>query len=735
MSSFKKERIFLIGLLFLAALMVCEALEYRQLLRLTARNSKDQSLLLARQIGNFAHELIIRAKEGGAAIDDYLEKYKFQEGTKTRIIHSPSLNAEYGTEPDEQPETGHEKQSLADGKPRDWETEDFFVAATPLTAEARCQECHHLPDGSGEPVPAGYVIGLLEVKVSKKSMMEARAGLVRHKVLTTALLAFLVSTFLISLYYAGRALKESERKYRSLIETANDAIFVADADTGIISNANRKAGELLGLPVDKIVGMHQSGLHPKEEAERYKEIFQEHIRTGGTITADLFVCREDGRKIPVDISASVMDSGGKKIIQGIFHDITGRKKREEKIKHSLEIEKSLSGIAKLFVANPHPDFHLVLQYLGEVAAANRAYIFLFRENGMKIDNTHEWCDAKTESMKDRLQGLDTSAFPWWMARLEKGEAIMASDVDALPEEAAPERIILKSQSILALLVVPIISPGKRLLGFLGFDDTEKNREWEDEDVQALSTAAEILSNYLARKEAEEKLLSSFREKELLLREIHHRVNNNLHIISGLLSLQSEYLDDPKSVHVFQGCRNRIEMMAFIHEKLYKSENLGRIDFNDFIKHLAYYLSGTYIRSRKNIGLKVEAEGVFFGIDTAIPCGLVINELVSNSLRHAFPGNREGEVKITLYRISDFGMRNGEEPDFFELVVGDNGIGMAKDLDIGKPRSFGLRLAVNLAEKQLHGSVELNRENGTEFRIRFRERKYISRMEGADQYPI
>ncbi|MBI5185669.1 MAG: PAS domain S-box protein, partial [Nitrospinae bacterium] len=393
MSSFKKERIFLIGLSFLAALMVCEALEYRQLLRLTVRNSRDQSLLLARQIGNFAHELIIRSKEGGAAIDDYLEKYEFQEGTKIRVIHSPSLNAEYGAEPDEQPETGHEKQSLSDGKPRDWETEDFFAALTPLPAEPRCRECHHLPDGSGGPVPVGYVIGLLEAKVSKKHMMAARAGLIRHKVLAAALLAFLVSTFLANLYYAERTLRESELKYRSLIETANDAIFVADADTGIISGANRKAGELLGLPVDKIVGMHQSGLPPKEEAERYKEIFQEHIRTGRAITADLFVRRGDGGKIPVDISASVCELAGKKVIQGIFHDITERRKREEKIKHSLGIEKSLSGISNIFVSNPHPDFHLVLQFLAAAIPVNRAYIFLFREKEGKMDNVHEWRDA------------------------------------------------------------------------------------------------------------------------------------------------------------------------------------------------------------------------------------------------------------------------------------------------------------------------------------------------------
>jgi hypothetical protein len=150
------------------------------------------------------------------------------------------------------------------------------------------------------------------------------------------------------------------------------------------------------------------------------------------------------------------------------------------------------------------------------------------------------------------------------------------------------------------------------------------------------------------------------------------------------------------------------------------------------------LSGIYIRSRKNIRLTVEAEGIFLGIDTAIPCGLVINELVSNALRHAFPGNRDGEVKIGLRGIADSGMRNGDlqkgpvtrnpELETIELIVSDNGVGLPEDMDIRKSHSLGFYLAVNLAEKQLHGSVELSMAKGTEVRIRFKERKYINRME-------
>jgi two-component system cell cycle sensor histidine kinase/response regulator CckA len=138
--------------------------------------------------------------------------------------------------------------------------------------------------------------------------------------------------------YIEEVLRLSEEKYRRLIETASDAIFIADASTGVIIDVNRRAEELLGLPSEKIIGMHQTHLHPKEEAERYQKMFIEHARSEGTITEDLFVCHKDGRKIPVEISASVTEVGGKKIVQGIFRDITERKKMEGELLRAQKIE-------------------------------------------------------------------------------------------------------------------------------------------------------------------------------------------------------------------------------------------------------------------------------------------------------------------------------------------------------------------------------------------------------------
>ncbi len=198
-----------------------------------------------------------------------------------------------------------------------------------------------------------------------------------------------------------------------------------------------------------------------------------------------------------------------------------------------------------------------------------------------------------------------------------------------------------------------------------------------------------------------------------MREIHHRVKNNMQLVSSLLRLQSRYIKDKKYIEMLKESQNRIRSMAFIHEKLYQSKDLANIDFNGYIKSLADDLFRSYGVSIDKIALKMDIDSVSFGIDTAIPCGLIINELVSNSLKYAFPEDRKGEIKIALRRTD----RNE-----VELVVSDDGVGIPEDLDFRNTESLGLQLVSGLAEDQLQGKIKLNRAKGTEFRIRFKERK-------------
>jgi len=218
----------------------------------------------------------------------------------------------------------------------------------------------------------------------------------------------------------------------------------------------------------------------------------------------------------------------------------------------------------------------------------------------------------------------------------------------------------------------------------------------------------VLRDITDRKHAEEQVKSSLKEKEVLLQEIHHRVKNNMQIISSLLNLQSHHIEDDKVKDMFKMSRDRIKSMALIHEKLYQSKDLTKINFAQYIQSLAVHLLNTYNVSMERIKLNAKVTDVFLDINKAIPCGLIINELVSNSLKHAFPQDKKGNIRIQLNRGN-----NG----YVRLVVSDDGIGFSENVDFQHPDSLGLQLVNDLVD-QLGGTLELDSSKGISYQISF-----------------
>jgi two-component sensor histidine kinase len=204
----------------------------------------------------------------------------------------------------------------------------------------------------------------------------------------------------------------------------------------------------------------------------------------------------------------------------------------------------------------------------------------------------------------------------------------------------------------------------------------------------------------------EQLDASLREKDLLLKEVHHRAKNNLQLIASLLNLQLDYVEDPRILAMLRGCHARIKSMALIHEKLYQSPDLTRVDMGEYIRNLMSMLLDSYGNPTNRIAVDVNVRGVRLGVNVAIPCGLIIQELVSNSLKHAFPGDRKGKIWVDL--------SSDKEPGFI-LRVRDNGIGLPKDLYPQRVESLGLQLVHRLAE-QLEGNIGFERGQGTEISI-------------------
>jgi len=219
----------------------------------------------------------------------------------------------------------------------------------------------------------------------------------------------------------------------------------------------------------------------------------------------------------------------------------------------------------------------------------------------------------------------------------------------------------------------------------------------------------IVRDITDKKRAEEKIKASLKEKETLLNEIHHRVKNNLAVVSSLLKLQANIMKDEKLKELLMDSQSRVQSMSMIHETLYQSENLSSINMNTYLSNLGRDVSQNYtIGSRVN--LKIEAENIMIGAKQASPLGLIVNELITNSYKYAFSEKKEGEIKISLQKMEDQ----------IELVYTDNGIGIPKDFDWYNAKTMGLDLVKILAEGQLDGSIELNREQGTCFVIRFKQ---------------
>jgi two-component sensor histidine kinase len=218
----------------------------------------------------------------------------------------------------------------------------------------------------------------------------------------------------------------------------------------------------------------------------------------------------------------------------------------------------------------------------------------------------------------------------------------------------------------------------------------------------------VVRDITARKCSEAQIMSALAEKEILLKEIHHRVKNNLQVVASMLHLQAGYIKDGEARTLFEESRMRVESMALLHEKLYQAKDLAGIDFREYVVDLAGNLLTLNTGGTKRIEMNLDIEGVILDVNKSIPCGLIINELVSNALAHAFPDEMKGKIDISMHSSIEKRIR---------LSVSDNGIGFPEDLDFRNTTSLGMQL-VNSLVSQLEGLIELDRSEGTAFRIEF-----------------
>ncbi len=397
-----------------------------------------------------------------------------------------------------------------------------------------------------------------------------------------------------------------------------------------IFNANEYACRSLGYSVEELRTMNVSDIDPVITDEKMLEI-KRLLEATGSVTHETVHRRRDGTTFPVEITANIFEFQGKQHGISFVRDISERALAEKALRESEEKFRVLSETSPAAIA----------LYQGEdVIYINPTAARLIGYTAEELSRISFWgCVHDDFKEMVRQRGLERLL----------GEAV--------PSQYECKFVTKNGKELWALLSVGRIEYKGKPAGIVTLIDT---------------TEAKL---------AEDKLRSSLAEKEILLKEVHHRVKNNLQIISSLLELQSDYILDEQSRVFFRDSQNRIRSMALIHEKLYQSESLAFIDLRDYVQDLADYLFSSSVKDPDLIRINVEVGEVSLSVDEAIPCGLIINELISNSLKHAFPDDRGGEITVKC-RIREDG--------WISLTVSDNGIGLPPGLDVGNTETLGLQ---------------------------------------------
>ena len=462
--------------------------------------------------------------------------------------------------------------------------------------------------------------------------------------------------------------EEEIQRLANLVESSDDAIITKDLD-GVIISYNKGAERLYGYTAQEVKGKNISMLTPPHLKKEVKH-FIEQIKNGKRVFHyETKRISKDGREIDISLTLSpIIDQLGKLSgISTIARDISESKKAEEKIKLASKYNRSLIEASLDPLVTIGPDG--------------------------KITDVNSSTESVTGYSRQELIGTDFSDYFIESEKARKGyqKAFREGRVRDYPLE-------IKNKDGYATPVLYNASVYKDEFG----------------NVIGVFAAARDVTEL---KKAENEIKASLNEKELLLKEIHHRVKNNLQIISSLLDLQANYVDDAEAINVLHESQNRVKSMAMIHEMLYQSSDLTSINFSNYIKNLLQDLFYSY-GTKSNIKLIVDLEEVFLNIETAIPCGLIISELVSNSLKYAFPNdNVMGEIFIGLCSRSQG----------YELIVSDNGVGLPENIDFNNiESSLGLRLVYMLV-KQIEGSIKLEKEKGPVFKIMFKELTYKKRF--------
>jgi len=459
-------------------------------------------------------------------------------------------------------------------------------------------------------------------------------------------------------FHAEEALRNSEAHYRQLYQASPAAYQSLDRE-GKILDVNPAWLEVLGYDREEILGQWFGDFLMPEYQDHFRNNFPRFKKKGEIRGVEFIMMRKDGSQIITSFQGRIVKGtrGEFKNTHCIFTNITEQKRAQDEI---LKF-KTISDRASYGTAIASLKGHLI--YLNDTFAQMHGYS-PEELSGKSLSIFHN--DDQIENVnKLNKQLVETGGY--------RGEEVWHTRKDGS--------------------VFPTLMSANVI---------------KDDDGKSLYLSA-TATDISERMEDQEKIKASLKEKEIMLKEIHHRVKNNLQIIISLLNLQSQKLKDETVIKTFSESRNRIYSMALVHDKLYQSEDFSNIDFSDYISTMARHLFATYVSSDK-ISLELNVQPIDLGLDIAIPCGLIINELISNALKYAFPENRKGCLNISLKDTIS---------DHYVLIVKDDGVGLPEKFNYEETDTLGLRLVQLLCE-QINSILKIKSVKGTTFELHIKK---------------
>jgi PAS domain S-box-containing protein len=524
--------------------------------------------------------------------------------------------------------------------------------------------------------------------------------------------------------HASQELRESEQRFRQLAENIPEVFYLTNVAATQMFYVSPAYADVWGRSCESLYDQPQSwadSVHP-EDRERAYGVFAE-LATTGSCDFEYRIQRPDGdvrwiraRSFPIRDEAGLVHR-----IAGLATDVTDKKRDEINLVRTNRALRMLSTCNKALIRIQGED--ALLQSICRIAVEIGGY--RVARAGLIIDDADQTVVFKAHAgdLPDFLDALSVSgSADQPQGRGPCGRAIRSGEVVIVDNPAKePSLKSLAGQFKEArfgnTIYLPLRGP-RRIKGVLvlhaneGTQTSEEELELLRELANDLAFGIHTIRARADREKADEALRASLCEKQALLKEVHHRVKNNMQVISSLLRLESSRVDDPATRRLATDMQNRISSMAVLHETLYRSGNFAQVDLSAYLRQLVGQLSRSLMRAPGQVQLALELSAISLDLDQAIPCGLIVNELVSNAFKHAFPEGRTGGIRVDLSPVGAGRLR---------LRVKDDGVGLAMNFEASRGKSLGLQLVSDLA-RQLGGSLESCSGDGACFEVTFADRR-------------